>query len=234
MILREAPVRLAILALVLGAIGFSWRKGRRFGGTLFDDVSRIRKTLSDADATIDLPLEVSPRSMLEKAASQWTTASAKRVWFISPSRIPADKLHRVFNAFKPVDGFVSRQDSGTGLGLALAKQMITMLGGDLSVDSQPCMGSAFTLLLPVTSRQARAAVASGQRDPAVPLEPAGPQPFAEADRAQATSDANGALAGFCLHLFDDDARFAHAISRAARNSGARVCHHTSAAVASGQ
>ena len=47
-----------------------------------------------------------------------------------------------------VRGDSSRHTEGSGLGLAIAKQIITLHGGDISVESNPGLGTEFTILLP--------------------------------------------------------------------------------------
>lgn len=56
----------------------------------------------------------------------------------------------IFTPFYQVDGSVTRTYGGTGIGLALAKKISELLGGNLSFESQPDIGSTFTLRLPIT------------------------------------------------------------------------------------
>ncbi len=64
--------------------------------------------------------------------------------------IPADKLDRLFKAFSQVDGSSTRNHGGTGLGLALSKQLVEGMRGALEVHSEHGRGSTFwfTLTLP--------------------------------------------------------------------------------------
>src|SRR5271157_1489072 len=59
-----------------------------------------------------------------------------------------EDLARLFQPFVQIDSRLSRMYPGTGLGLALVKRLTTLLGGDTRVDSQPGVGSRFTIVLP--------------------------------------------------------------------------------------
>jgi two-component system, sensor histidine kinase and response regulator len=57
--------------------------------------------------------------------------------------IPLDRQKSVFEAFTQVDGSVTRTYGGTGLGLTISSQLVRLMGGQLSVESEPGMGSNF-------------------------------------------------------------------------------------------
>ena len=62
--------------------------------------------------------------------------------------IPEDKRTHVFEAFRQVDGTISRQYGGTGLGLTISLRLAQLLGGTLDLQSTPGEGSRFALCLP--------------------------------------------------------------------------------------
>jgi signal transduction histidine kinase len=64
--------------------------------------------------------------------------------------IPADELPFVFDEFRQVDGSMSRHHEGMGLGLALVKRLVELLGGEVAVTSRAGEGSCFTVVLPTT------------------------------------------------------------------------------------
>lgn len=63
--------------------------------------------------------------------------------------IPVDRLEKIFEPFERVEAFQDQDpQTGTGLGLAIARRMARTLGGDVTAESTPGEGSAFTFRLP--------------------------------------------------------------------------------------
>lgn len=66
--------------------------------------------------------------------------------------IASDQLGRIFDRFYQIDGSMSRRYGGTGLGLALVKDIVGAHQGDVQVESEPGVGSTFTVCLPVKAK----------------------------------------------------------------------------------
>jgi PAS domain S-box-containing protein len=62
--------------------------------------------------------------------------------------IAPENQHKVFEDFHQVDSSLTREYGGTGLGLAICARLATMLGGRITLMSEPGKGSTFTLILP--------------------------------------------------------------------------------------
>ena len=65
--------------------------------------------------------------------------------------IAPDQVERIFEPFVQVESGYTRRHGGAGLGLAISRRFARWMGGDLTVESTPGAGSAFTLWLPAAN-----------------------------------------------------------------------------------
>lgn len=64
--------------------------------------------------------------------------------------IDSSQLGFIFDEFRQADGSTSRKYGGTGLGLSIAKKLAQLLGGHITVNSEPGKGSVFSVFLPLS------------------------------------------------------------------------------------
>ncbi|MBP5987403.1 MAG: HAMP domain-containing histidine kinase [Azonexus sp.] len=63
--------------------------------------------------------------------------------------IPPESRETIFEKFKQLENFLTREHGGTGLGLALVKQLAEHMGGRIEMESEVGVGSTFTVYLPL-------------------------------------------------------------------------------------
>jgi PAS domain S-box-containing protein len=113
------------------------------------------------------------------------------------------QLEKLFQAFTQADASTTRQFGGTGLGLAITRRLCRMLGGDVTVTSEPGQGSVFTINLPLHLDEEIA--------PEEPLAERAPLPAASS-------------AGPLVLLVDDDPQIHDLIGTMLAREGYRVDH----------
>jgi len=77
--------------------------------------------------------------------------------------IPGDSLAKVFDRFYQVDGSHTRTGEGTGIGLALSKELAELMGGGITLQSEVGKGAAFTFWLPIIEDKEEEAVVHSDR-----------------------------------------------------------------------
>lgn len=80
--------------------------------------------------------------------------------------IPAEMVDRLFDRFQQADPSITRRFGGSGLGLTICKQLIDLMGGQITVASKPGIGSTFQVTLPSSLGQSIGQDVPGEEDTA--------------------------------------------------------------------
>jgi two-component system, sensor histidine kinase ChiS len=98
--------------------------------------------------------------------------------------IPPEKMEAIFRPFEQADSSMTRQFTGTGLGLPISRRLAELHGGALTVSSEPGKGSAFTFTVPLAGNRGFAERKTGaaRQEPAALERHEGLYAPAESDR----------------------------------------------------
>jgi len=147
--------------------------------------------------------------------------------------IAADQIPHLFERFRRIEGARGRSYEGTGIGLALVKELVELHGGSLAVESTVGRGSMFTVRLPFAGRQQQP---QPQAIPAAPPPPASGRGRAQAfvqealgwlgeeagdDNLQAAAEPASRQGGLVV-LADDNADMRGYVERLLRSAGLAV------------
>ncbi len=113
--------------------------------SLYTDRQRVEQVLKNLLSNAIKFTETGKVSLMVAEATGGYIAFAVRDSGIG---IRPDQQSLIFDAFRQADGTTSRRYGGTGLGLSISRDLTTLLGGSITVESSEGQGSVFTLLLP--------------------------------------------------------------------------------------
>ncbi len=113
-------------------------------GTIRSDVVKIRQTLLNL---LSNAAKFTEGGIITLEAAREGTSLVVRVRDSGIGMTP-EQQGRLFQRFSQADASTTRRFGGTGLGLSITKAFMTMLGGQIDVQSVPGEGSTFTVRLP--------------------------------------------------------------------------------------
>ena len=137
-----------------------------------------------------------------------------------------EQIARLFRPFTQADASMTRRVGGTGLGLALSRQLAVLLGGDLSCSSEPGQGSTFVCVVATGPLDGVPLVDSIQRRPE-PTAEAAPGGMAPSDPtavaiAPTPADRQPHLRGLSVLVAEDMPDSQKLLSAILRRAGAEV------------
>ncbi|WP_422057173.1 response regulator [Sphingomonas sp.] len=135
--------------------------------------------------------------------------------------ISPDQHQAIFDAFRQADGAINRRFGGTGLGLSISRELTRLLGGTISLKSEPGVGSSFTVTIPL---EYDPALVEGRAEPSAPAAPASAPAMApprRMPRLAPIEDDRDRLEGArrVLLVVEDDQVFAGIVRDLSREAG---------------
>ncbi|MDO8534102.1 MAG: response regulator [Xanthobacteraceae bacterium] len=117
-------------------------------GTMHADQTRIRQALlnlaSNANKFTERGLVTIAAQRRNEDGREWVTIAVTDTGI----GLTPEQMGRLFQDFVQADASTTRKYGGTGLGLAISRRFCQMMGGDITVESEPGRGSTFTIRLP--------------------------------------------------------------------------------------
>jgi GAF domain-containing protein/DNA-binding response OmpR family regulator/anti-sigma regulatory factor (Ser/Thr protein kinase) len=117
-------------------------------GTIHADQTRFRQALLNLMSNAN---KFTENGTVTIAARHERTDSREWVTVVvtdSGIGMNAEQMGRLFQEFSQADSSTTRKYGGTGLGLAISRHFCRMMGGDITVESEPGRGSTFTIRIP--------------------------------------------------------------------------------------
>ena len=117
-----------------------------FDATLIGDPTRWRQVMTNLVANA-VKFTDAGQVEIRAAASHEDESSVRFRIAVTDTGIgiPLELQPRIFESFNQADNTTSRRYGGTGLGLTICRQLTTLMGGEIGVESEPGVGSTFWL-----------------------------------------------------------------------------------------
>jgi signal transduction histidine kinase len=117
-------------------------------GTMHADEMRLRQALlnlmSNANKFTEHGSITIDAQQTQEDGRDWVTIAVADTGI----GMTVEQMGKLFQEFSQADASTTRKYGGTGLGLAISKRFCQMMGGDITVESEPGKGSVFTVRLP--------------------------------------------------------------------------------------
>ena len=126
----------------------TYRMDAELPKTIISDITRVRQVLFNLLSNAIKFTEAGEVTVT--AAASRPDSSAVEIRFTVTDTgigIAPDRVGRLFQSFSQGDASMTRKYGGTGLGLAISRRLVEMMGGTLSVESEPGKGSRFSFTI---------------------------------------------------------------------------------------
>ncbi|KAA5841331.1 response regulator [Pseudomonas chlororaphis] len=191
---------------------------------LFTDCQRVEQILKNL---LSNAVKFTEKGQVSLSVSREPEAGIAFAVRDSGIGIAPEQQESIFEAFRQADGTTNRRYGGTGLGLSISRDLAALLGGSITVASEPGQGSVFTLVLPEQyvehapepQEAARPAAVRVMPAPSKPATPPIP-PVPEVEIARFADDRDKApFATRCILVVEDEPNFAHILYDLAHELG---------------
>ena len=98
---------------------------------------------------VSISLDILRNQKIQKIVADKPYVSIEITVTDSGTGIPGDQLERIFDRFHQVDNSLSRENEGSGIGLALTRELVELQDGTISASSSLGQGSRFVVSLPL-------------------------------------------------------------------------------------
>jgi PAS domain S-box-containing protein len=165
-LLDQVSIRLAVQA-AKKQLRFSCKRAPDLPAYVMGDARRLKQIISNLsdnaikfteEGEVSVSVEYVPDWMPPGQVQRAATADLVPLRFSVKDTgigIVTEKMDRLFKDFSQVDGSITREHGGVGLGLAIARHLVELMGGEIGVESASGSGSTFWFTVPLTKQAER-------------------------------------------------------------------------------